>query len=89
MNDRTKLAALLNDKYNLKSTTLLDCFYDEDEITDMLNILQTHPEIIDKDEVYTVFAKVTNTPCKPVNDKLKCYMKKWGVKERTQPWCKD
>ncbi len=89
MEDRVKLAMLLKSKYKFETTTLLDCFNRDSELKEMLDILQKHPEVTDSDEVYTIFAKVTNTPCKPVNEKLKGYMEKWGVRERTQPWCKD
>ena len=89
MNDRTKLAALLKNKYGINSTTFINCLSGEEKIKEMLDILLKYPEIIDSDEVYTIAAKVEDIPCKPVNNKLKAYMKKWDVKERTKPWCKD
>ena len=89
MDDKTKLAMLLKSKYDIEPETFIGCFNKDSEIKEMLDILQKHQEVTDSDEVYTIFAKVANIPCKPVNQKLKVYMEKWGVRERTKPWCKD
>lgn len=88
MDDKTKLAMLLKSKYDIEPKTFINCFNKDSEIKEMLDILQKHPEIIDSDEVYTISAKVLDVPCKPVNEKLRGYMGKWGVKERTKPWYK-
>ncbi len=80
---------ILKSKYDIDPVTFIGCFGSEKEIKEMLDILQEHPEITDSDEVYTIAAKVENVPCKPLNDKLRGYMEKWGVRERTKPWCKD
>lgn len=89
MDKKAKLSVILKSRYNIDPVTFIGCLSGGKEIEEMLEILQKHPEITDSDEVYTIAAKVENIPCKPVNDKLRSYMEKWGVKERTKPWCKD
>ncbi len=88
MDDKTKLAMILKSKYDI-DPIFIGCFENDEQIKEMLDILLKHPEITDSDEVYTISAKVVGVPCKPVNEKLKGYMEKWGVKVRTAPWCKD
>ncbi len=89
MDDKTKLAMILKSKYDIDPVIFIGCLNGDKEIKEMLDILQEHPEITDSDEVYIISSKVSKVPCKPVNEKIKYYMEKWGVRERTKPWCKD
>lgn len=76
-------------KYDFDESPIIRMLYTENNMQKMIDILEKHEEITDSDEIYTISAKIANIPCKPITEKLKSYMEKWGVKERKTPWVKE
>ncbi len=77
------------EKFNFDVDPIIRILYTEKNIQEMIDILEKHKEITDSDEIYVISAKIADIPCKPVNMKLKAYMDKWEVRERTKPWCNE
>lgn len=76
-------------RFDFDADPIIRILYSEKNILEMIDVLEKHKEITDSDEIYIISAKIANIPCKPINIKLKTYMDKWGVKERTKPWSNE